>query len=89
MTTIITEVYNAFRSIGVSDEAALKAAAAMTTPADSRLTKIENRLDDVEGRLSRVEAQGETLKWMVGTNLAISLLSIAGTLAVLWRMAGH
>ena len=63
MTTLIHEVYDAFRSIGIDETKAKDAAAAITAQGD--------RLAKIEGNLSM-------LKWMIGTvgglNLTMSLL---------------
>lgn len=59
MTTMIGEVYDAFRSAGVSEEAARKAAEA--------LSQTEARRSDFESRLN-------TMQWMIGTNIALTLL---------------
>ena len=75
MSTMISEVYDAFKEAGASEEKARKAAEALTNY-DARLNKIENELATF-----RVETKGEfnLLRWMIGFNLAM-------TIAVLWKV---
>ena len=59
MTTMISEVYDAFRSAGVPEEKARKAAEAMSS--DALATK---------GDIARLEKELAVLKWMVGLVIA-------------------
>jgi hypothetical protein len=59
MATMIGEVYDAFRSIGATEEVARKAAEA--------LSQTDARRADFEARLT-------TIQWMVGTNIGLTLL---------------
>jgi hypothetical protein len=59
MTTMISEVYEALRSIGVDEPKARSAAAAMTTQGE--------KLDAIERDLA-------VLKWMVGTTAGLTLI---------------
>ena len=58
MATMISEVYDALREAGASEEKARKAAEAIAAY-DNRFNKIEQDL--------------AVLKWMAGTNLAIAI----------------
>lgn len=58
MTTMVTEVYDALRDAGASEEKSRKAAEAIANY-DSRLAAIDTRLT--------------VLTWMVGTNLVVTL----------------
>jgi hypothetical protein len=58
MTTMITELYDALKEAGATDDKARKAAE--TVAAD-------------ESRFSRIEADLTLLKWMIGFNLAATL----------------
>ncbi len=55
MTTMVVEIYDAFRDAGASEEKAKKAAEAMA---------------NYDNRFSRIEADLLVVKWMVGTILA-------------------
>ena len=57
------------------------------TPDDARGAAEE--VANYENRIARVESSLETVKWMVGANITITLLALASTLAVLYRMAGQ
>ena len=59
MSTMITEVYDAFRDAGASEEKSRKAAEAMAS---------------YENRFSRIETELLVLKWMVGTNITLTFL---------------
>lgn len=63
MSTMDTDVYNAFRSLGVEDEKALKAAEALS-----------RRDTDVVG----LQKDFAVLRWMVGANIGLSLVIIGG-----------
>jgi hypothetical protein len=75
MSTMISEVYDALKEAGASEEKARKAAEALTNY-DARLNKIENKLATF-----RAETKGEfnLLRWMIGFNLAM-------TVAILWKI---
>jgi hypothetical protein len=64
MAMMISEVYDALIEAGASEEKARKAAEAVA--------QYENRLSKMEGDLG-------LLKWMVGTNILV-------TLGVLWKV---
>lgn len=59
MTTMISEVYDAFRSAGVPEDKARKAAEALRS--DALATK---------GDIARLEKELAVLKWMVGLVIA-------------------
>lgn len=67
MAMLLAELYRALRDAGASEDQASKAA--------TEVAGFENRLNAVERDLA-------VLKWMVGTNVAM-------TLAVLWRVFSH
>lgn len=66
MTTMIREVYEAFKEAGASEDKASAAAEAIQE------LREEERLRGIEARLAKVEAGLMLLKWMAGFNLAIS-----------------
>ena len=74
MTAINRELYEALKSANVTDEKALAAAAVVAETRD-----IETDVKDIALRLNKVEADLAVLRWMVSTNIAISL-------AVLWKL---
>ena len=71
MSTMISEVYDALREAGASEEKARKAAEVLANY-DTRFARIESELAGVRGEVGLV-------KWMIGFNLAM-------TLAILWRV---
>ena len=75
MSTMISEVYDALKEAGASEDKARKAAEALTN-SDARLNKIESDL-----AIFRAETKGELnlLRWMIGFNLAM-------TVAILWKI---
>lgn len=62
MTTMITEVYEAFRSVGATEEVAKKAAEALT------LETLASKAD-----INQLKVDLAVLKWMVGFNLAFTM----------------
>ncbi|MET0180555.1 MAG: hypothetical protein ABW203_03950 [Novosphingobium sp.] len=58
MSTMLVEVYDAFKDAGASDEKARAAASAIA---------------DYDNRLAKLEADVSLLKWMVGFNIALSV----------------
>jgi hypothetical protein len=63
MAVMISEVYDALREVGVSEEKSRRAAEAVAvqeprlTAIETRLTGVETRLGTVEGRLTVVETR--------------------------------
>jgi hypothetical protein len=64
MPTMLSEVYDALKEAGASEEKARKAAEAIAA---------------YENRFPKLGADHAVLKWMVGTNIAL-------TVGVLWRL---
>ena len=63
MSTMITEVYNAFRKAGVPEKEAQDAAEALsneTTATKSDIEKLDKNLIQINGEI-------KILKWMIGT----------------------
>jgi len=71
MTTMISEVYEAFRAAGVDDEKARKAAEALS--AESLATKAD---------ISDVKAELKVIKWMVALVIAINAIPMLKALLV-------
>jgi hypothetical protein len=77
MSTMITEVYEALKEVGVSESKAIKAAEAI-----QQLSKKDHLHFFQEQMLKyQLYAEGEfkLLKWMIGFNLAF-------TMAMLWKV---
>ncbi|CAB1367270.1 integrase [Denitratisoma oestradiolicum] len=62
MTTMISEVFEAFRDAGVSEEKARKAAEALAS--ESLATKHD---------IASLKTDNAVIKWMVGFNLAFTM----------------
>ena len=75
MSTMISEVYDAFLAAGAPEDKARKAAEAIAAY-ETPFAKIENDLSSF-----RTEVRGEfnLVKWMIGFNLAIGV-------ATLWKV---
>jgi hypothetical protein len=71
MSTMISEVYDALKEAGASEEKARKAAEAIAST--------ENRFSRIEGELIAMRGEQNLLKWMIGFNLAM-------TIAILWKV---
>lgn len=66
MTTMISAVYDAFRSAGVPEEKARKAAEAMSSEA----TATKGGIVKLDKEIAAVRADISLLKWMVGVVMA-------------------
>ena len=73
MTAMISEVYDALVAPGAPDEKARKAAEAIAS--------YESRFVELGGRMDRLDARMNTLTWMVGVNITISLPVLGKLLA--------
>ena len=76
MTTLITEVYDAFKDAGASEANARKAAEAMLSALHGQSA---TKADLAEIRTQIAETKGEMIKWMVG----IAFAQIAATLGLI------
>jgi hypothetical protein len=72
MATMISEVYDALKEAGASEEKARKAAEAIAA---------------YEARFQRIETDLAVLKWMVGTNIAITLVGTSIVVGLLLNVA--
>ncbi len=66
MTTMIREVYEAFKAAGVPDDKAAAAAEAIES------IREEEGLRGIEKEIAELKTDMRLLKWMVGFNLALS-----------------
>lgn len=73
MSTMISEVYDALKEAGASEDKARKAAEAIAS--------YEDRFRHIEEQLTLVEERLTMLQWMIGFNLAM-------TVAILWKIFG-
>jgi hypothetical protein len=71
MSTMISEVYDALKEAGASEEKARKAAEA--------LAGYENRFAALDNKITTLEGKMNLLTWMVVFNLAM-------TIAILWKV---
>ena len=74
MAAMLAELYDALRSAGAEDEKARKAAAEVAAY-DNRLAGMERELASLSGKVDR-------LAWMLGSNIALTVLVLGG---LLWR----
>ena len=66
MATMIGEVYDALRAAGAPEPEARKAAEAMAA--------YDPRFGGIESRMSSLEGDMKLLKWMVGFNIAVTVM---------------
>jgi chromosome segregation ATPase len=83
MARMIAEVYDALRSAGAEEDKARAAATAVAGQLEldgrldrleSRFDRLETRFDRLETRLGKLETDVAVLKWMVGANIALTIL---------------
>jgi len=72
MTTMISEVYSAFRTAGVPEEDARKAAEALS--AESIATKAD---------VTELKQELKVIKWMIGLVIAAQVLPLLKSIAVI------
>ncbi len=81
MTTMIAEVYNAFRKAGVDEETAEKAAIALTEDKNKEQKDVEQKIHDIDLRVNSIEkllfeikAENNINRWMLGLIIAIQVI---------------
>lgn len=91
MARMIVEVYDALRSAGADEDKARAAATAVAGQweieaslgqIDKRIDKVDDRLERLEIRVGKVETDLAVLKWMIGANIALTII-ILGKLLTL------
>jgi hypothetical protein len=75
MAVMISEVYDALREIGVSEEKARRAAEAVAVQ-EPRLTAIEGRLTAMDGRLSHIDARLGFQQWQIAIVAALQVAAL-------------
>ncbi len=73
MSAIYSEIFEAFRSIGVAEDKALKAAEAFGKKDDNRFDRIGAKLDKLEAGVVELKAGTKLLKWTMGFLLAFQV----------------
>ena len=68
------EVYDAFKEAGASEQSARKAAEAIAA--------YDNRFVSIEGKLTDMQRQINLMKWMLGTNILLTIGVLGGLLFV-------
>lgn len=78
MARMIAEVYDALKSAGADEDKARAAATAVAGQLefDGRLDRIDTRLDRIEARVAKLETDMAALKWMIGANIALTILAL-------------
>lgn len=79
MTTMISEVFEAFRAVGVPEDKARLAAEALSTEASATKGDLVRVEATVRSDIARLEKEIAVLKWMVG-------LVVAGVAAQLIKL---
>lgn len=88
VTTMIAEVYDALRGAGAPEDKARKAAEVLAS-GDARhselllkFKELEVRFKDLEIRVEKLEGRVNTLTWMVGANITLTILVLGKLLIV-------
>ena len=89
MTTMIFEVFEAFRAAGVPEDKAREAAEALSaenpaTKSDindlkSDVNDLKSDVSDLKSDINDLKAEHRLLRWMIGFNLAF-------TMAIVWKV---
>jgi hypothetical protein len=76
MARMIAEVYDALKSAGADEDKARAAATAVAGQLEfeGRFNRIDTRLDHIEARAAKLETDMAVLKWMIGANIALTIL---------------
>ena len=97
MTTMISEVYSAFRTAGVPEQDARKAAEALSsenlatkndiTEVKQEITAVDQRLTgnitEVRNDIAQLQREMAVVKWMVGIVIAAQVLPLLKAIAVI------
>ena len=97
MTTMISEVYSAFRTAGVPEQDARKAAEALSsenlatkndiTGVKQEITAVDRRLTgnitEVRNDIAQLQREMAVVKWMVGIVIAAQVLPLLKAIAVI------
>ena len=88
MTTLLTEVLDAFRAINVPEDKA-RAAAVALSQADDKFAKLDTRLAELEGRMNTrfagIVGRLDKLQWMLAFLLAAN---VAILVKLFWPHSG-
>lgn len=87
MAQMVSEVYDALRSVNVSEEKARKAAEAMALPEmgrayDARFDRIDAQFAGVNADIAPLKTDVTLMKWMLGFVLAMTAAILARLLFV-------
>ena len=97
MTTMISEVYSAFRTAGVPEQDARKAAEALSsenlatkndiTGVKQEITAVDRRLTgniaEVRNDIAQLQREMAVVKWMLGIVIAAQVLPLLKAIAVI------
>lgn len=97
MTTMISEVYRAFRTAGVPEQDARKAAEALSsenlatkndiTEVKQEITEVDQRLTgsitEVRNDIAQLQRETAVVKWMLGIVIAAQVLPLLKAIAVI------
>ena len=97
MTTMISEVYSAFRTAGVPEQDARKAAEALSsenlatkndiTEIKQEITEVDQRLTgniaEVRNDIAQLQREMAVVKWMLGIVIAAQVLPLLKAIAVI------
>ena len=85
MSTMISEVYEALKEAGASDEKARAAAEAIANQ-NERFSRIENQLDKIGSDMDKIRSDIDWLKW--STALGFSAVIAIGALmtGMMWNI---
>ncbi len=76
MALMLGQLLEALREVGAGDKSA-PAAAEKVANYDNRLAGIEARLSGVEARLGSMDSRTSVMTWVIGINVAITLVVLA------------
>jgi len=69
-----TEVYNAFREIGVSEEKSQSAATALNSENSKKIEKIGEKISRIENNIHEIKSEQKLTKWMVALVIGIQVI---------------
>ncbi len=72
MSTMITEVYNAFRKAGVPEKEAQDAAEALS----NETTATKSDIEILDKKMIEIVGEIKILKWMIGLVIAINVMPL-------------
>jgi hypothetical protein len=86
MSTVQVEVFEAFKSVGIAPDIAMKAAAALNESRDTELSRVEGKIDKLDAKLLGVDNRVIVVETKMTQVLWILAAMSSATLGILLKV---